>query len=206
MPAVEISAVPRVRHDDGFWSLSCLRLADALISPIVHCKIFTKLSYLGIQHCWIFAEWRFLENYIASICAFFPEWAESENLHYKPTMPIFWNQQFCVKFTVFHVDKDRRKQCWFSECSRIVNTSNAVCLKVPDLPTPAMLFAWNASSARIIMMLFSDRQKFEGSSWAWAGPIHIRSRGFHGGGRMRSSLKLPKSARVPALLPSGYRR
>lgn len=29
----------------------------------------------------------------------------------------------------------------FFECARIVNTNNAVFLKVPDLSTPAMLFS-----------------------------------------------------------------
>ena len=51
------------------------------------------------------------ETTLPASALFFAEWAESENLHYKPTMPIFWNQHFCVKFTGFHVGKDRRKQC-----------------------------------------------------------------------------------------------
>lgn len=43
--------IASVDRQADFWDSALSTLTDALISKILHCKIFTKLSYLGIQHC-----------------------------------------------------------------------------------------------------------------------------------------------------------
>ena len=100
--------IARVDIQADFWNSALSSLTETVIFIILHCKIFTKLIYMEIQHCWIFAKWSFQRNYIANSCAFFAVWDKSENLHYKSTMPLFWNRQFCVKSTDFHAGKYRR--------------------------------------------------------------------------------------------------
>lgn len=163
MPRSTEFNIVHVDRQAVFWNSALSLLTETLIFIILHCKIFTKLSYLEIQHCWIFAGWRFRENYIANSCGFFAVWDKSENLHYKSTMPIFWNRYFCVKsFDFYRFSREQRpkiamlifwmcqnckhQQCYFLGSTQSVNTNNAVSLKVPNLPTPAMLFVWNASS------------------------------------------------------------
>ena len=97
-------------------------LTNGQDSEILHCRRwqmprFPKYSIAGFLQNRVIWEFSiadfsqnedFWETTLPVSLIIYTVWAESENLHYKPTMPISWNQQFCVKSTDFHVGKDRR--------------------------------------------------------------------------------------------------
>ena len=152
-----VTSIASVGRCHDLRNLTLTVLTDWQISEILHCRRwqmpkFSKFCiarFLQNRAIWRFSIAAFsqdedYEKTTLLVSSFiFTKWDKSEKLHYKPTMPLFWNRQLCVKSTDFYMSKYRRKQCWFSECVRIVNTNNVVCLKVSDLPTPAMLFSWN---------------------------------------------------------------
>ena len=117
-------------------------LTGRQISGILHCRRwqmpgFPKICITGFSQNWAiwgFSIAEFSQNEVSRETTLpihvpiFAVWDKSENLHYKSTMPLFWNQQFCVKSTDF--------------ASGNTEDRNAFFLNVPGLSTPTMLFDW----------------------------------------------------------------
>ena len=121
-------------------------MTNGQVSEILHCRRwqmpwFPKYSIAGILQNRVIWEFSiadfsqnedFWETTLPVSLIIYTVWAESENLHYKPTMLFFGKLQFCVKSTDFHVGKVQRQQCCFSKCVRIANTCNADFWKCPN--------------------------------------------------------------------------
>ena len=117
-----------------FQNSALSSLADTLISEIQHCWIFTKSTNPGIRHCWLFTEWRFQRNYIASFFDFLHSmsWIRISTLQTD-------NADFLKPSVLCEIH-------WFSrgQFDLMIEDRNADFLNVSGLPTPAMLFSWNA--------------------------------------------------------------
>ena len=136
MPGFSEFNITSVDKQADFWNSALSSLTDTLIFQIQHCWIFTKSNNPGIRHCWLFAEWRFLRNYIAS----FLDFIHSMSWIGKSTLQTD-NADFLKPSVLCEIH-------WFSrgQFGSMIEDSNADFLNVPGLPTPAMLFSWNASS------------------------------------------------------------
>ena len=102
--------IARVDKRADFWNSALSSLTDTLISKILHCLIFTKSNNPRIQHCWLFAEWIFPGNYIASFLEFLHSMSwikestlQTDNVDFLKSYGLsttamlnFWNSSFCV--------------------------------------------------------------------------------------------------------------